>query len=397
MKPLEELLGAESLQALDRDTAQARGLPGAAYQAGFYALEQAALFPAQWCAIGYASDLPEPGDIVPVDLAGSPVILVRGQDANIAAFHNVCRHRGMKLIDAPCRRLDSMVCPWHAWRYALDGTLLNTPRIGGEDSHTQDGFDRSALGLVPIRVARWQDLVFVNLDGKAADFSEHIRPLEQLLSPYDLRDLQPTDPWSLEYPGNWKISVEGAIEDYHIPVGHPQIVQAVRANHPRLDYADGCFYSNSTGREYHDQDRATIMAGAHEDDDGPRKIPYDGSDTRRRTYFMSLFPTGMFQMHGDNAVQGLFLPDGPERTRLVFKHYYMAEHAVDPAYRAHRRSVMQAWQEVFAQDIPFVRAVAETYKMRDRAGIDTRFSPFWESNVHRFQQAVIGALRRAER
>ena len=101
MKPLEELLGAESLQALDRDTAQARGLPGAAYQAGFYALEQAALFPAQWCAIGYASDLPEPGDIVPVDLAGSPVILVRGQDANIAAFHNVCRHRGMRALPAP--------------------------------------------------------------------------------------------------------------------------------------------------------------------------------------------------------------------------------------------------------------------------------------------------------
>ena len=74
-----------------------------------------------WCAAGFASDLPDPGDVVPVNLAGWQLILLRDQNGDVAAFHNICRHRGMRLIDEPCHRLDGIVLPvarlalWSRW------------------------------------------------------------------------------------------------------------------------------------------------------------------------------------------------------------------------------------------------------------------------------------------
>ena len=101
---------------------------------------------------------------------------------------------------------------------------------------------------------------------------------------------------------------------------------------------------------------------------------------------MSVFPTGMLQLHGNNIVQGMFGPNGPDSTELVFKHYYVGSAADHPDFEAHRQTVLHEWQQVFKEDIPFVRHVSENYKIRDFAGIETRFSPFWESNVHRFQR-----------
>ena len=146
---------------------------------------------------------------------------------------------------------------------------MHTPRLGGEDSHQQAGFEREQLGLVPIRVARWLDFIFVNLDGKAPPFDEHIAPLQELLAPYDLSTLRPADRWTLEYPGNWKISVEGAIEDYHIPIGHPRLMQSVRSHNARLYYADACFYATSAAREYYDAAATNPIVGAGS---GPQKF-----------------------------------------------------------------------------------------------------------------------------
>ena len=154
----------------------AQGLPGEFYNAAFFEQERTRLFPRVWCAVGVGSEVPDVGDAVPVDLAGWPLLIVRQPDKSIRVFHNICRHRGIQVLMKKAHGLKSISCPWHAWRYALDGELRNTPRVGGEQSHTQQGLDRSQLGLMPVRVAQWQDMVFVNIDGKAPPFSQHIAP-----------------------------------------------------------------------------------------------------------------------------------------------------------------------------------------------------------------------------
>lgn len=389
MLDAESILTPEVLSSLSLDAAVAPGLPGRAYGVDFYEIEQQKLFPRLWCVVGIASELPEPGDVIPVDLAGWPLVIVRDEEHRVRVFHNICRHRAMRLVNEPGKLRGGFVCPWHAWRYALDGRLLATPRVGGENVHRQAGLDPHALGLVAVRSATWLDFVFVNIDGSAPPFDEHIAPLEGLLSDYDLSGLERAEQWSVEYPGNWKVAVEGAIEDYHLPVGHPQLVASTRRWNPRLDYADKVFFSNSTAREYSDAGAANVVANLRS---GLPLIPYAGDEPVRRSYFMNVFPTGMFQMHGDNAVQGMFLPTGAERTRLYFHHYFQGKAACDPAYRAERASIKQEWQKVFEQDIPFVQQVHENYKLRDSAGVGTRFSPFWEANILYFQRSVARAI-----
>ena len=384
-----DFLDDASARGLNADTSNARGLPGKAYGADFYILEQRELFPKMWCVAAVVSDLRSAGDMLPVEIAGWPVLILRDQSEELRAFHNICRHRAMRLVTEPCRQSE-IVCPWHAWRYSLHGECLRTPRIGGQRSHTQPGLEAQRLGLVPVALACWNDLVFVNLDAKAAAFDTHIKPLNDLLARYDLSSLKRADSWEIEYPGNWKVAVEGAIEDYHLPVGHPQLVNAALEMNPELDFVTACFFSNSMHREYARTEDANPASGAQLD---LPLVPFDGPEDKRRTFFMNVFPTGMFQMHQHNAVQGLFLPAGPDRTRLLFNHYYVGDAASDPRYEEQRNLVTEEWQKVFEQDIPFVHYVHQNYLIRDAVGIDTRFSAVWESNVHEFQKTMVEVIR----
>ena len=386
---ISELMSGDALNGLFTETSFATGLPGRAYGAEFYSLEQRELFPKLWCAAAVASDLPKPGDMIPVEIAGWPVLLLRDEMGILKAFHNVCRHRAMRLVTERCNR-SAIVCPWHAWRYDLQGALHRTPRVGGDNKHTQTGLEKGQLGLVPISLACWHDMIFINLDGSAGPFETHIKPLNDLLSAYDLGGLRRANSWEIEYPGNWKVAVEGAIEDYHLPFGHPQIVKGASKLNPELDFASRCFYSNSTRREFARPGDMNPAAGGQF---GMPVIPFAGKHEQRRTFFMNVFPTGMFQMHHHNAVQGLFLPTGPDTTRLLFNHYYVGDTAQDPDCEAQRGVVTAEWQKVFEQDIPFVHFVHQNYLMRDAVGIDTRFAPIWESNIHEFQKTVVDVIR----
>lgn len=386
---MDDVIDEMSIRALFADTTVARGLPGKAYGADFYTVEQRELFPKAWCVAGIVSDLPNIGDMTPVEIAGWPVLLLRDGNGDLKGFHNVCRHRAMRLLTEPCNQ-KVIVCTWHAWCYGLEGDLVRTPRVGGDNKHTQSGLDVETLGLVPVALACWNDMIFVNIDGKAEAFESHIKPLNDLLAAYDLSDLRRANSWEIEYPCNWKVAIEGAIEDYHLPFGHPQVALAATKTNPELDYANRCFYANSTRREFARADDESPATG---DQLGMPTIPFDGDDDKRRTFFMNVFPTGMFQMHHHNAVQGLILPSGPDKTRLLFNHYYVGDAAEDPRYEEQRNVVTAAWQEVFEQDIPFVHYVHQNYLMRDAAGIDTRFAAVWEANIHEFQKTVVDVIR----
>jgi choline monooxygenase len=167
------------------------GLPGEAYTSDRYLQqERETVFQQYWVCVGLASDAPNPGDVYPTEVAGMPIVLVRDRAGTLRAFHNVCSHRGLQLVNAPCNVSGHLRCPYHSWTYKLDGKLKNTPHFGGYYQDTYEGFDRDSKGLKSIRCDQWLDLVFVNLSGDAPPLTEYLQPMIDRWSVYDLSELR---------------------------------------------------------------------------------------------------------------------------------------------------------------------------------------------------------------
>ena len=386
---LSDLISHNDLDALFKPTGEARGLPGVAYGSSFFEIEQHQLFPRTWCAIAFASDIPESGDVLPVDLAGWPLLLVRDNDGSVRVFHNVCRHRQMQVAMKPCKGRQRLSCPWHGWIYELNGKLSATPRIGGRNEHEHPDFNDADLDLVEVASGVWLDMVFVNIDGTAPALAEHLRQLDNLLHEYDFSDLAMGDSWSTAFPSNWKLSVEGFIEDYHLPLVHPEMVQSEGESHPRLDHSRGCYFANSSVREYDDDNtsgEAVALQSAL-----PSIMRSDA--TEFRTFAISVFPSGFITTRTNQLVVFLVLPDGHRRTRLDFRHYFKGDAAT--GFVDLRREMLAYWQRVIEQDLPMVRSLQDNMDRPGESVIRARFSPFWESNVLQFQQSVVNAIQAA--
>jgi phenylpropionate dioxygenase-like ring-hydroxylating dioxygenase large terminal subunit len=173
-------------------------------------LEQELIFRHAWQYVGHSGQLAELGDRFPAQAGDVPVLLVRGED-RVRAFLNVCRHRGSRLVDEPGRQA-SIQCPYHAWTYALDGSLRAAPR-----SEREAGFEAHGLSLVELRLERWGPFLFVSADPAAPPLMDVLGPLAGLVQldglEFRLRD-------EFELAANWKIACENYLECYHCPVAH---------------------------------------------------------------------------------------------------------------------------------------------------------------------------------
>jgi len=187
-----------------------------------FAREMERIFRRSWCYVGHVSELPHPGSYVTDRVAGQPVVLVRGRDLQVRAFFNVCRHRAHLLL-AGCGTLKSgITCPYHAWTYALDGTLR-----GARLTDDVPGFDKADFPLRALPVSIVAGLVFVNLDPAALPLTEEADGFEATLL-----DHLPALPefrvaWRIDFDikANWKVCVDNFSEAYHIPMAHPELAQ----------------------------------------------------------------------------------------------------------------------------------------------------------------------------
>lgn len=379
--------------ALDRPTQLAEGLPGMFYGAEFYDLERRTLFTRTWCAVTVGSAIPNVGDLLPIELAGWPILLLRDRDGQIQAFHNICRHRAMRLVSEPCSAASRIRCPWHGWTYDLSGKLLGTPEVGGAGVHSAEGLQRATLGLKPVAVGRWLDYVFVNLDGRAKPFAEHIRPLAELLSDFDFSQIRHSDQIDEVYRGNWKLATESGIEDYHLPFGHPQLDAHLSRNTTPYAAA-GVFAGGSVSMGSPPAVAASgTSPGASSVADPPLpKLRSRSGKTSLDSYVFNVFPTGTVLITDDHVMLGMLLPDGPASTRVELHTYYEGDAAQGIAHRTARAQSLARWREVLPQDFQFIEGTQATIDARDAAGIRTRFSPYWEEPVQRFQQMVLDAV-----
>jgi Rieske 2Fe-2S family protein len=207
----------ESLRATLRPLERACTLPAPCYRAeAIHELERELLFARHWLAVAREEDLPHAGHFVTRDIGRERVLVVRDHDGCLRAFFNVCRHRGSRLVEEASGRLpQAITCPYHAWRYALDGRLLRTPQMDTRDC-------AQALALTTMPLACRDGFVFVNLDRAAKPLDEAFADLR---TGSRLRLAQLRRVCALEYrvEANWKLVCENYSECYHCPRAHPQL------------------------------------------------------------------------------------------------------------------------------------------------------------------------------
>jgi choline monooxygenase len=219
-----EILSPRMLDAINRPTEDAICLPNDAYTAAaFLDAERKTVFAENWIFAGVGAEISDAGDVLPVMVAGLPLLLLRDAAGAVRAFHNVCRHRGMQLVGEKQKRRPRLVCRYHSWTYELDGTLVMTPFFGGPDNHESPCIDRGRMGLEPVRCDSWNDLVFVNPSGTAPPLAEHLEPLARRWSHYDFSLLRYGGSCRFDVAANWKLAMENFLESYHLPFAHPTL------------------------------------------------------------------------------------------------------------------------------------------------------------------------------
>ena len=187
---------------------------------GIFQLDLEKIWMRYWLYVGHASQLPEPGSYFTYQLGAEPVLVVRGEDNQVRAFSNICRHRGSILCDGPSGRVKKLVCPYHQWVYDLDGRL-RTAKLAPQ------GFDLEAYGLHSLHCKDLEGFLFISFAETPPDFGL----LEQAYLPdLSLYDMQRTKiAFSEKYivQSNWKLLAENFRECYHCGVGHPEYCSVI--------------------------------------------------------------------------------------------------------------------------------------------------------------------------
>ena len=335
---------AAALAALASDPRHPTGLPAALYtDEAMLALERGTVLASGWTALAFGADAPEPGDLFPVALAGLPLVLVRGRDGELRVFHNVCRHRGMKLVAAPARAGRVIRCPYHAWCYGLDGRLRATPHVGGPGIHECDGFDPGEFGLVPVRSAVWHDTVFVNLDGGAPPLHEALAPLRERWSAFEDAPLVTEDGFGFGFDlaTNWKLTIENFLESYHLPTIHPGLNRFSRLkDHYNIAGPGGFAGQGST-------------ACRPPMDEAGRRLPtLEGlpDEWLERAEYVAVFPNVMFGFHRDHLFAVIATPVAPGRTTERARIYGYGPDALSDALKPLRETTAEVWRAIFAED-----------------------------------------------
>lgn len=365
--------GEPDVRSVPRSIEEARCLPADAYTTEqFLDRERRTVFSNRWICIGLVDDVLEPGDATPLEIAGKSVILTRDTIGAVHVLHNYCRHRGMKILTGKVRGRSRLVCPYHAWTYALDGRLVRAPHFDGPGRHGTAPVE----GLARVRSAVWHRFVFVNLSGDAPEFADHIAPLERRWGRYDLRTLRRAESRAYDLGSNWKLAVENFIDYYHLPYVHSGLnsYSAMEDHYPIRE--DGRFFGQGNAR-YAASDDAT----------GKLPIfPGLGDAEQRVTEAICLFPNLLVTIFSDNLRIILVEPNGAGRCHERIEVFVVGEKAMAPELAPVRCALMQRFQSFNVEDIAIVERLQDAFATTAFDG--GRLSPAFDANIRHFHGLI---------
>jgi len=330
------------LDAVRRGVETANGLPNAHYiDARTFEEEKHAVLFSSWSGLAVTADVPEPGDAKPLIFLGMPLLLLRDSAGTVRVFQNICRHRGMILVEAPRKIEGAIRCPYHSWCYSTQGKLVSTPHVGGPGQNTHDSIDRSTLGLIEVRSHIWRDVVWINVDGTAPAFEDaHADLIARWVHPGLNSYSRLEDHYHIEQPDQF--SGQGTLVYRQLKGAQDQVF---------------CDFEG-VGETWNEQ-----------------------------AEYISVYPNVLLGVHRDHAFAIVLEPESEARTTEHI-HLYYASPDEDPQMREQNTAL---WKEVFEEDIFVVEGMQ---RGRHAPSFDGgRFSAVMDSPTHCFHHWVAGKLQ----
>ena len=389
-KNLSDILEIDKIEIVKNKISHAHGLPNECYISDDYLIyERNKIFFGNWSVIGTASSIPEVGDVKSYDLLGIPLIILRDQEKNVRVFHNVCSHRGFKLVDKDCKLKNVIRCPYHSWSYNFKGELVATPHIGGINKHQVEGFDKDKSNLKKVRSKVWMDLIFININSNAENFENSIEPLEKRWSKFLnkedqklIRHAKDFGYFNIDVKSNWKFAIENYCESYHLPWIHPELNKVSNIeDHYHIEDISGNF-SGQGSNKYVQQ---------FEGNRSFKTFPNWPTNLSQNSEYVSLFPNVMLGIHIDHFYAFWLEPLEKDKTREHFEMYYVGEEsASSEEYKEIRKKNFLFWQDVMSEDIAAIEGMQKGRASPAYNG--GNFSPVMDTPTHMFHKWIANNL-----
>lgn len=348
-----------------------------------YNLELHAVFANSWQLAGRVDQLREPGQYVTSDIAGEPIVVVRGTDGVLRGFFNACRHHAAAVMTELEGKASQLRCPYHGWTYSLAGELKGTPDFSGVCN-----FDRAANGLLPVQTGVWENWVFVRVAGSdtnrtsaanevsgeqsAIDLESSLgADLINQINPLGLENLHWTERRHYEFDCNWKVFVDNYLDGgYHVPYLHKGLDSV-------LDYSK---YTIENGGRFCLQSSPIVSDGAEPETGAVRKGD--------RALYYWIYPNFMINWYDGVMDTNLVIPLGVDKTAVIFDFYFPD---VSESARERNRASIEVGQRIQDEDVSICRSVQRG--LNSRAYNAGRLSVRREAGEHLFHRLLHADLQ----
>jgi choline monooxygenase len=340
-----------------------------------FALEQATVFSRSWHFAARVDQLTNAGDYVTTEIAGEPVVVVRGSDDQIRGFFNACRHHAAAVMTEPAGNAPQMRCPYHGWTYSLEGALKGTP-----DFNDVCNFNRAENGLLPIETAIWEQWVFVRIEkssGDAITLEQSLGDLVNQFKALNTSQLHWFERRAYTLNCNWKVFVDNYLDGgYHVPHLHKGLDSV-------LDYSQ---YTIENGERFCLQS-SPIVTG-HDDEVGSVR-------SGQRALYYWLYPNFMINLYEGVMDTNLVRPITVDRTQVIFDFYFTD---VSETAREHNRASVEMGDRIQQEDLDICESVQRG--LGSRAYQAGRLSVRREAGEHLFHRLLhadlAGGLKQEE-
>lgn len=301
-----DLFSPEKYVASRRPLAQASPLPGSCYVSPeWYAREIETIFrgsDSEWLCVGRVDQVPNPGDFYTIPLLGQPLIVVRDKDGKVNVLSAICRHRGAVITEGEgrCRQF---ICPYHNWTYALDGQLIDTPGLP-PPMDASEGFDKTHYRLGSPRTDFWAGFIFVTFNPNPQPLMKALGTLPEFLKNYQLENMRFTHRDIYEVECNWKVWLENAFENYHVPTIHRKHIDPTKPQNWQFEKTDGAWEAMYSQRSIVAYSGLPTMENLSEKEAGG-------------LYHIWVKPSLQIILTSSSMKYRQYLPEGPEKLRLI--------------------------------------------------------------------------------
>ena len=367
------------LSKVDLPISKANGLPNSHYvDESIFQKEKEILLFNKWSGVAFSKDIPNNGDALPINFLGFPLLVVRNQDGEVVVFQNICRHRGMILVDEKKNIRGTIRCPYHSWSYNLDGNLRATPHVGGPGQNAHEDINKKELGLTKINSTVYLGVIFVNISGNAEPFEKVNRNLLSRWCEFDksLFYSNTDSSFILELNCNWKLAVENYCESYHLPWVHPEL-NIISKLEDHYNIQEKNEFSGQGSYVYRQlEDKGKVFY----DFDGLSSKWNEGAE------YIAVYPNVLLGVHRDHIFSIILEPVNREFTREHVAIFYAKKESTGVAFSQLRKQNFSWWKSVLKEDIFVVEGM-----QRGRHGKffdGGRFSPIMDGPTHNFHNWV---------